>query len=336
MGHWIDILHLASKGESQAARQVLNHQLPLALRDFAPSSVGSRRYLGPVPEAVSNLIRGLPREEGLIARSFAPDLIDAIVDEVVAGVEKPLMLVELCRRRPVAAVEELTARFKWPAGLKRSTNWKREWVSNMLRSMDAKDIELPRSTIESLGGDGRPVYEFNEIAYAVAPKRILNAWRSFKREQSSGSNFQQFDETSEGIIADEMANYSSVRAARIILGARAGSDTETLIDLHRIGARVGPALTALVEEFHSEHPADGYRLIASHCVFWNITSDYEGLRLQLDLRRPFLERDGELAEFLSHRVAGNGGMSRQSVQRRRTRLESACLQIIRDGLVKGI
>src|SRR5262249_5518584 len=97
MGIWIDILTLGATGQSQAARQKLALDLPLALRSFVPTSRGKREYLGELPRAVMRFRYNLLDEnERALLEALEHEFVDAVVDDVMNGVAQSLLLVELC------------------------------------------------------------------------------------------------------------------------------------------------------------------------------------------------------------------------------------------------
>src|SRR5689334_2680858 len=100
MSIWIDILQLGCEGRLDGARQLLEVNLRNALRQFSPSSEGSRDYHGPVPKAVARFISKLPSHEKALARFHEQDLVDSIVDDVVAAVRRTLLLVQFVGLNP--------------------------------------------------------------------------------------------------------------------------------------------------------------------------------------------------------------------------------------------
>src|SRR5215510_13459841 len=127
MGIWIDILTLGATGQLSSARQKLALDLPLALRSFVASSRGSREYVGELPRAVTRFRYSLSDEsERALLEAVKREFIDAVVDEVMHGVEKSLLLVELCLAQPHASLDQLVHSFSWESSLKRGVEWKRK------------------------------------------------------------------------------------------------------------------------------------------------------------------------------------------------------------------
>ena len=173
MGIWIDILTLGATGQALAARQKLVLDLPLALRRFVASSKGSQEYLGELPRAVRQFIYSLSDEsERALLTSLECEFVDTIVDDVISGVAQSLLLVELCLAQPHASLGDLSGNFPWEPGLKRSKEWKRKHIADLLRSMIAAVMPLPETIVAALSSAGEPCFAFNEIAFAIAPKRL--------------------------------------------------------------------------------------------------------------------------------------------------------------------
>jgi hypothetical protein len=104
MGIWIDILTLGATGQAPAARQKLALDLPLALRSFAASSRGRREYVGELPRAVTRFRHSLSdASERALLEALEREFVDAVVDDVIHGVEKSLLLVELCLAQHIPA-----------------------------------------------------------------------------------------------------------------------------------------------------------------------------------------------------------------------------------------
>jgi hypothetical protein len=184
MGIWIDILTLGATNQPPAARQKLVLELPLALRSFVASSRGSREYVGELPRAVTKFRYSLSNEsERALLEAVEHEFIDAVVDDVMLGVEKSLLLVELCLAQPHASLHELVHSFPWESSLKRSIEWKRKHIADQLRSLIAAGVPLPETVVTALGDEGAPCFAFNEIAFAVAPKRLAWSWSDFKKKQ---------------------------------------------------------------------------------------------------------------------------------------------------------
>jgi len=190
MGIWIDILTLGATGQSSAARQKLALDLPLALRSFIASSRGSREYMGELPRAVTRFRYSLSdTSERALLEALEHEFVDAVVDDVMNGVAQSLLLVELCLAQPHVSLNGLVHSFPWESGLKWSVEWKRKHIADQLRSMIAAGVPLPETAVTTLGDEGESCFAFNEIAFAVAPKRLEWSWSDFKKHQGYGHGF---------------------------------------------------------------------------------------------------------------------------------------------------
>ncbi len=336
MGLWLDILKLGASGDSATARSKLALDLPLALRGFTTSSQGSVEYRGVLPQAVRRFSAKLNEQDRAIISSYEREFVDYLVDGVVAGVEKTLALVELSFARPDSTLDGLVALFPWKPSLKRDAEQKRRWIVAHLRSMEAAGIALPEGVSKAIRGaggeEGDDHYEFDEIAFAVAQDRLWKSWKDFKKKQDLDHRFMCVveSETSEDVAAEGF-DYGAVAVANMLLQSFSTEDLETEIDLHLLGGRLSHELTALTESMHFNKPRDGYRPIAWHRVFWDVTSDYVRLQLTLEVHDPFLEKDQDLADYIKSNYTEVKGASRPVILRRRQNLSNACQAKIKAG-----
>jgi hypothetical protein len=325
MGVWAEILKLGASGEGRAAREKLVSELPLSLREFVPSSEGLRQYRGPIPLAVRRFIANLPTAARALAFSHECDFVDYILDDVCAEVERTLLLMEICNRRPGATLVELKAVFPWAPGLKRSDEWKRERIAGYIRSFIALGLDLPAQLINALGNEGAAEFRFDEIAYAASPKRLEQSWKDFKEQMDWSEEFVGItlgeNETSSSA---EYVDYGSISSARLRERLTPSVEAETGLDLLLLGRELGPELNGLMEEMHAANAVDGYRPIAWHNVFWNVSSEYDYLPLELEQHDPLRDTDQELASHLAEHYPEVRSTSRPVVSRRRKRLEDAC------------
>jgi hypothetical protein len=148
MGIWINILTLGATGQATAARQQLALALPLALRSFIASSRGTREYVGELPRAVTRFRYSLSdASERALLEALEHEFVDAVVDDVMNGVEQSLLLVELCLAQSNVSMNELVHSFPWESSLKRSVEWKRKHIADQLRSMIAAGVPLPETVV---------------------------------------------------------------------------------------------------------------------------------------------------------------------------------------------
>ena len=158
--------------------------------------------------------------------------------------------------------------------------------------MIAAGVPLPETIVTALGDTGELCFAFNEIAFAVAPKRLEWSWSDFKKQQGYGQELLCIPEADdEGGISAEGVDYGAMTVAAVVLQQIPAQDRELEVDLHILGTTLSQELTALMEELHRCKPSDGYRPVAWHHVFWNLVSEYERLRLAIETREPFHDTD---------------------------------------------
>jgi hypothetical protein len=330
LGLWIDILTLGATRQSPAARQKLALDLPLALRSFVASSRGSREYVGELPQAVTRFRYSLSDASArALLEVLEHEFVDAVVDDVITGVEKSLLLVELCLAQPHASLNELVHSFPWESGLKRSAEWQRKHIADQLRSMIAAGVPLPETVVTALGDEGEPCFAFNEIAFAVAPKRLAWSWSDFKKQQGYGQEFLGIAEAGdEAGVSAEGVDYGTMMVAAVMLQQATAQNRELEIDLHMLGTTLSQELTAVMEELHRCKPGDGYRPVAWHNVFWNLISEYERLWLAIETHEPFHDTDQALAAHIAAHYPEVTSTSRPVIVRRRQKLYAECVQKI--------
>lgn len=329
---WLDILRLAAEGNSPGARALLARDLPLALREpvFEHKAF---HYRGPVPIAVARFISNLPERERSLARSVADELTDYIIDDVTAVVQRTLVMVELCGRQNTISLDELVEVLPWAPRIKKGEEWKSQRVVDELRSMLELGVPLPERVNDLLAGEGTPRFEFNEIAFACAPRRLTYSWRDFKRDQQLDDRFvcvlASEDDSS---AAAESFDYGSITMVRVVLGASTPADLELRTDLRVLGSTLGPEIDRILESMHGAKPSDGYRPIAWHNVFWIVCSDYEALNLALKVLDPFCSTDQKLADWVADNHRDVVGTSRPVILRRRKALHQACASLIQSAI----
>lgn len=305
--------------------------LRLALCEFPLTAQGGLPYRGPLPLAVRRFRAKLPEHERALVQSWEQEFVDYLLDGVLDGVARPLRLIELCLAYPNAALLELVELFPWEDGLKRAHKWKEDWVADHLRSLLAADITLSAPIVATLGEHGAPKYEFNEVAYAVAPERLKRSWNDFKRHQGYDAQILTIADEEVGAgIADEGVDYGLVPMAEVVLSEITTQDLELEIDLQLLGQRLSDDLTELLEKMHVAKPGDGYQPVAWHNVFWNLISEYVRLRLSLTTRDPLMETDRELADHIKVHYPEVKSVSRPAVLRRRRSLSAECVRLIEE------
>lgn len=283
MGLWIDILNLGADGQSEEARRRLYFELWPTL---------STKW---VPMAVGSFISRLSAQERLLAKSNEQDFVDYVLDGIRSGIEQTLTLAEICRRQPDATLDALVAMFPWPLGLKCNIEWKKTRLADWLRSFDHAGVQVPPRILANLNQDGEARYPFNEKAYATSRTLLKQSWNDFKTKLDLDQRFISIADTDpdEG-TSSETIDYGSVSKALENLNWENRIDPETQMDFYRLGQRIGPEISGLMNKMHADQPKHGYRPIAWHRVFWDLTSEYQNLRLELKMHDPYCQVDDDL------------------------------------------
>jgi hypothetical protein len=273
----------------------------------------------------------LPSNESRRASSYEEDLVNYIIDDVRAEVGRTVALLELCRHDPPLSRDRLIDLFPWAPGLKRNNEWKAQRLAVYLRSMADLGLEIPEPVLSDCGAESIQPFPFNEVHYATSKKRLEQSWMDFKKQSEIGREYLCLIDDEESIAA-EAFDYGQITYGRAMRDAKMIYDPEDSLNYALIGRDLGPELTGLMEAMHAGAPKDGYRPIAWHNVFWELASEYEALRLDLETRDPYCGRDQELLDHLRIRFKEMQEISRPTLWRRRRRLHDACDDRIRDRL----
>lgn len=324
---WRGLLRIAAEEGFEDVEAQLFEIVPLRLRDYNSRLDSANGYLGPVPEAIKRFTTQLPLDQRSIVESAASELVDQIIDDVVAGMQKPLLLIKTCHAYPDATIDELVTHYPWEWGLKRSRIWKLRWVTDMLRSMTASGVPLPCTIVNALGDEGEAKYEFNEVRYATSRTRIERTWKDYQRRHGLLRNLPLDELTDGGLLANTI-DQNGLRSGRTLSNITDGIDYETKLDLQRAGKQLSRRLTQLLKRLETEEPRRGYGAIAWHNVFWTLNSDYEALQLDLQMQEPFCLTDQKMADLIDSHYPGVKIKSRAAVQRYRRKLQTICEDLI--------
>ncbi len=331
MSLWLDILRHAASGNSQEAHRLLNFELPLALRHPEAQGSGAWAYQGPVAKAVRLFIAAQSDAERGMVASRAEDLVDYITDLIVAKVRRTVSLVEFCCASPDLSLAETAESFTGWDGLNRGAEDRKIWVAEHLRSMSELGISIPadRAVTESVGQTAEAKYGYEERAL-VKKWQVALSWKDFKEQQEIDASYLCITDpdSEEETPANESFDYGSITIARVVLNLESPPAGETMVDFNRMGTSLRDDLIGMLEHLHAGKPVDGYRPIAWHNVWWNVTSKYEGLPLRLDTRDPLCDVDHVLATHIAENYTDVAKPNRLNIQRRRTRLYDGCVEII--------
>jgi hypothetical protein len=335
VGIWINILKLGAEGYDIAARELLEFELPLALRQHSTSSTGLG-YTGPLASVVSRFISTLPESERDMARSRADDLVSYVLVAILAQVRRSLLLVEFCHAHPDLTLEQIAECFTGWEGLKRSARDRLEMVANYIGSMIAAEIPLPPSIVASLGSEGEAKWEFNEAALA-SKWDTAKSWLDLKRRQELDCHYKTIDDSSTDSDPEahsEGLDFGLISMAEVALSVPGrAADYLTSIDFRSVGRQLGPEITETLGRLHDGRPTDGYRPIAWHNVIWNLLDDYSPLEMELRTLNPEIKGDQALADHISANYLDVLAPNRLKIQRRRGSLNKACREKIFDRLI---
>jgi hypothetical protein len=324
---WLQILELAALGDSSKAQRLLG-ELPLVLRHPELIPKGGTQYRGPVANAVRAFISTLPELEGGMAASRFEDFVDYVTDLIQASVRRTLSLVEFCLANPELSIERIGEQFADWDGMKRGSLERQSWISRHLCSLLAAGVRLPKTIADAAQSESEEVgelYGYSEIA--LSKKWDLGlSWRDFKSREEIDAAYLCIDESTEGAeVGDEKADYGTITAAQVVLALSTPSESEFLVDFNQMGRTLTLDLSELLKRFDGKKPSDGYSPIAWHNVWWYMTSRYEAIPLELEVRDPLCEVDRELAEHIQTAYPDVLKPSRLTIFRRRSRFQSECV-----------
>jgi hypothetical protein len=339
MSLWLDILNHAAGGNSQEVNRLLNFELPLALRHPEPQARGGWEYRGPVAKAVRLFVASQPDAERGMVASRSEDLVDYITDLVVAKVRRTVSLVEFCVTSPELSLVEVAETFAGWDGLKLGTENRKAWVADHLRSMVDLNVPLTgcRAVTEAAEMPAGVKFGYEERAL-VKEWQVALSWKDFKAQQEIDGSYLCITDpdSEEESSANESFDYGSITIARVVLNLEAPPAGETVVDLNRMGTSLSDDLREMLDYLHAEKPADGFRPIAWHNVWWNVASKYEGLPLRLETRDPLCDVDHKLAAHIAENYADVAKPNRLNIQRRRTRLYESSVEVIELVLLQWI
>jgi hypothetical protein len=331
MSLWLDILNQVAGGNAQEAHRLLNFELPLALRHPETQARGGWQYQGPVAKAVRLFVAAQPDAERGMVASRSEDLVDYITDLVIAKVRRTVSLVEFCLAEPELSLAEVAETFAGWDGLKLGAENRKTWVADHLRSMVELGVPLPenRAAAEAARMPDGAQFGYEERAL-VKEWQVALSWKDFKAQQEIDGSYLCITDpdSEEESSANEAFDYGSITVARVVLNLESPPAGETVVDLNRMGVSLSDDLREMLEYLHAEKPADGFRPIAWHNVWWNVISKYEGLPLRLETRDPLCDVDHKLAAHIAESYADVAKPNRLNVQRRRTRLYESSVEVI--------
>jgi len=336
MSLWIDILNATSAGDDDTADRMLNFSLLSALR--YPSAVAESTvcsYDGPVAKAVLNYIRGLRETpEHSLGISRSEDLIDFVVEEIISKIRRTVRLVQFCRLYPELDIEGVAKLFDGWDGLKLGVENRIQWVAQHLYSMSQTGVSLPATSsavAEARGRNFEAVYGFEERAL-VKGWRVGGSWQAFKKQEEISSDYFCVENSNpdEG-AASEAFDFGVIQESKLAPLSSVIS-TDKSFEIREAAIRITRNLGDLLEDMHTKKSADGFKPIAWHSAWWNISDYWNALPLKLELKDPCCDTDDQLATHISENYSEVQKVNRLNIYRRRTKLETACSDSILEEL----
>lgn len=336
MSLWIDILNATGAGDDGTATRLLEFSLLGFMR--YPRSVTEPNgclYDGPVAKAVLNYVRGLHgTPEHSLAISRSEDLIDFVADEIVAKIRRTASLVRYSRRNPEASIEGIATNFTGWDGLKLGMENRKQWVAHHLHSMSAIGVQLPNDSVaimESLGMNFDHVFGFDERAL-VKGWKIGMSWQAYRKQEELSSEYLCVESSdADESAASEAFDYGIIHEARLP-SLSSELSVDKAFEIQDVALRITGELRKLLEEFHLRKSSDGFRPIAWHNVWWNLTDYWNALPLKLDLKDPCCDADDLLATHISQNYLDVQKVNRLNMQRRRTKLKESSSDCIMNEL----
>jgi len=337
MSLWLEILSKDAIGDHEAVREFRFTLLQEVRYASIPSS--SQPYNSPIEKMIFIFAAGMSESDRGMIMSRLDDFADYVADLILSQIDRSVLLVNHVIANQGISVEDLCKTFNGWLGLKRNPEKKMKWIVNHLSSMCFLGVPFPAGTHaveEATRIQVNPVFGYEEKAL-VRRWDALFSWNSFKDQQELDCHFQSLSMDDSESVAEEAYDYGGLTSAKVALQlADAGfgkSLLETQIDINNLADRLNLDLANVLESLHFSKPTDGYRPIAWHNVWWDITEKYDGLPLCLELKDPACQTDQKLADCLTGSYPDVKNVNRLNVQRRRTRLNQTCDELILGELV---
>ena len=328
---WIDALRLSAEGRSDEASWLVSADLRLSLcRPSGSEAMGA--YIGPLPVAVRKFASQLGTEHRRLLNSYEAEFTEVLLDDTLLGIMHTVRLVEHCRCHPSLDFDELVGRFGWWAGLRRSLAWKQEWVACHLRSFLRHGISLPLEVEVALEERGEAKFDYQEVPWAIASRRLQRTWQDFVRDQGVMAQTVTIVEDVSSELAAESFDYRAISMAEVASQVIVDPGIELALDLARMSEVVSRDISLTLSDLHRQYPRDGYPPVAWHNVFWSLQDEYDLLNLEIETREPEIESDRRLLGHLLENYPEVEPLTRPTLNRRRNRLNGLCRDQIFNGL----
>lgn len=335
---WLQIFEELTTGDKVRAVEILRVDLPLSLRSFSrTSSETADVYQGVLPDKVRYFASSLPQGEREVLESRLEDFVDYVLDRVTNQIERSFNLVEFCLECPNLEIAEIVMQFPNWEGYKRSEDMKIAYVAGILQSLVREKIKLPASLeMTAEKAETSFEYEFNEGGL-VWNWDYGQSWRDFQRKQQIGGKYLCVNETGETEnpqVSSEGYDYRLVAMSEVVKSLAGTENQFSVLALKELGENLTPEVEDCLEEMHRRKSKHGYRPIAHHRVFWDLSDAYAQIPLELTTAEPDCPTDQMLAEHIGDNYPEVLKPNRQNVNERRAKLHRECERKIRERVVE--
>ncbi len=334
---WLEIFRKLAEGDAAQANEILRVDLPLSLRSFSRTPTDGAAYQGVLPNKVRYFAFGLPEGEREVLESRQEDFTDYVLDRITNQIERSFNLIKFCLEFPELKIEEIVKQFPNWEGYKRSDETKGHYVAGVLQSLVREKIELPQMLEATAANIETPFeYEFNEGGL-VWNWDYNQSWRDFQKKQQIGGKYLCLSETGESEnppVSSEGFDHRLVAMSEVVESLTGTENQFSFLALKELGENLTPEVEDCLEEMHRRKSKHGYRPIAHHRVFWDLSDAYAQIPLELTLAEPECPTDQVLAEHISDNYPEVSKPNRQNVNDRRAKLHRECERKIRESVVE--
>lgn len=336
---WLEMFKEMAEGNHIRATEILRIDLPLSLRSFSqtPISAEDSVYQGVLPDKVSYFVSGLSDDEREVLKSRQEDFVDYVLDGVLNQIERSFNLLRFCFEHLDWEIEEIVKQFPSWEGYKRSEETKIAYVAGILQSLSREGVELPSTLKATAESYETPFeYEFNERGL-VWNWDYGQSWRDFQKKQQIGGKYLCLTETGESEnpqVSSEGFDYRLVAMSEVVESLAGKENQFSFLALKELGENLSPEVENCLEEMHSRKNNHGYRPIAWHRVFWELTETYSEVPLDLTIAEPECPTDQTLAEHIGNNYPEVVKPNRQNINERRAKLHRECERKIRARIIE--
>lgn len=336
MALWLEMLREIANGETPKANEIINFDLPLAVRYFSASNE-DHYYQGILPARVRSFISTLPENEREMGKSRENDFVDFILDTILKQIKRSRNLLRFSLDFSDLSLEEIVKNFPDWEGYKRDENTKQKYVADILRSIAETDIPLPNNLQEIAFNRGEVKFVFSEIAL-VNGWKIGQSWNDFKKKQEIGGVYKCLSDNGENENPDVFAETYEydVISLNDISSNTVEDDNLSYLELKELADKLNPELEGYLEEMHNRKPNQGYRPIAWHKAHWDLIEKYSTIPFALQTEEPECHTDHDLAEHIVQNYHEVQRPTRQNINERRVKFQRGAEEKIRLRVIEFI